>query len=47
MSASFAERLNRLFEVVFPPGRGPYTSAEVVKALNENGHRISAPYLSK
>ncbi|AMO60059.1 Helix-turn-helix protein [Mycolicibacterium phlei] len=47
MSASFAERLNRLFNVVCPPGRGPYTSAEVVKALNQQGFSISAPYMSQ
>ena len=33
MSTTFAARLNRLFDVVYPPGRGPHTSAEVIAAL--------------
>ncbi len=32
MSTTFAARLNRLFDVVYPPGRGPHTSAEVIAA---------------
>ena len=30
MSTTFAARLNRLFDTVYPPGRGPHTSAEAV-----------------
>lgn len=43
-----AERLNRLFATVHPPGRGPYLLREVADAINaEAGERvISAAYLS-
>lgn len=47
MSATFAERLNRLFDTVYPPGRGPHSSAEVIAALRAEGITISAPYLSQ
>lgn len=47
MSTTFADRLNRLFEAVFPPGRGPHTSAEVIAALRAEGITMSAPYLSQ
>ena len=47
MTASFAARLNRLFDVVYPPGRGPHTSAEVIAALKAEGVTMSAPYLSQ
>ncbi|MEH3132825.1 MAG: transcriptional regulator [Mycolicibacterium neoaurum] len=43
----FAERLNRLFEVVHPPWRGPYTSREMLQELSLRGHVLSAPYLSQ
>jgi len=40
--------LNRLFDTVYPPGRGPHTSAEVVVALKAEGiTTMSAPYLSQ
>ncbi|MGV0635834.1 transcriptional regulator [Mycolicibacillus trivialis] len=47
MSTSFAARLNRLFDTVYPPGRGPHTSAEVIAALKSEGITMSAPYLSQ
>src|SRR5690625_5748695 len=47
MSTSFAARLNRLFDTVYPPGRGPHTSAEVIAALKAEGITMSAPYLSQ
>jgi len=47
MSNTFAARLNRLFEVVYPPGRGPHTSAEVIGALKAEGVTMYAPYLSQ
>ncbi len=47
MSTTFAARLNRLFESVYPPGRGPHTSAEVIAALKAEGITMSAPYLSQ
>lgn len=47
MSMTFAARLNRLFEAVYPPGRGPHTSAEVIAALKAEGVTMSAPYLSQ
>jgi ESX-1-secreted protein regulator len=34
---AFAERLNRLFDTVHPPDRGPYTNQEVAKLLRERG----------
>ena len=30
---TFVGRLNRLFAVVYPPGRGPYRNFEVTQAL--------------
>jgi transcriptional regulator with XRE-family HTH domain len=47
MSMTFAARLNRLFDTVYPPGRGPHTSAEVIAALKAEGITMSAPYLSQ
>ena len=47
MSQTFAARLNRLFDTVYPPGRGPHTSAEVIAALKAEGITMSAPYLSQ
>lgn len=32
-----SERLNRLFELVHPPDRGPYTNQEVAELLRERG----------
>ena len=46
-AATFAERLNRLFAAIYPPGRGPYRSFEVTEALARRGYRLSAPYLSQ
>ena len=47
MSTKFSARLNRLFDTVYPPGRGPHTSAEVIAALKAEGITMSAPYLSQ
>jgi transcriptional regulator with XRE-family HTH domain len=47
MSKTFSARLNRLFDTVYPPGRGPHTSAEVIAALKAEGVTMSAPYLSQ
>jgi transcriptional regulator with XRE-family HTH domain len=47
MSTTFAARLNRLFDTVYPPGRGAHTSAEVIAALKAEGVTMSAPYLSQ
>jgi len=44
---TFAERLNRLFNTIRPPGRGYFTSGELVNWLSANGVRISAPYVSQ
>jgi len=33
----FRERLNRLFAIVHPPDRGPYTNQEVARLLRERG----------
>jgi transcriptional regulator with XRE-family HTH domain len=46
-AATFAERLNRLFAAIRPPGRGPYRSFEVTEALARRGYQLSAPYLSQ
>ncbi|RDI63321.1 helix-turn-helix domain-containing protein [Nocardia pseudobrasiliensis] len=45
--ADFATRLNKLFDTVHRPGRGPHTNADVAEALTAAGHRISKPYLSQ
>ena len=47
MSKTFAQRLNQLFDTVYPPGRGRHSSAEVIAALKAEGITISAPYLSQ
>jgi transcriptional regulator with XRE-family HTH domain len=47
MSTTFASRLNRLFDTVYPPGRGPHTSAEVIGALQAEGITMSVPSLSQ
>jgi transcriptional regulator with XRE-family HTH domain len=47
VTESFAVLLNRLFQTVYPPGRGPHSSAELVAALRSQGIRISAPYVSQ
>ncbi|MEV0248076.1 transcriptional regulator [Nocardia sp. NPDC050712] len=43
----FAERLNKLFETVHPPGRPEHTNAEVARALTAAGFPLSKPYLSQ
>jgi transcriptional regulator with XRE-family HTH domain len=40
------DRLNRLFETVHPPGRGPYSNEEVARAIRAEGGDISRAYLS-
>lgn len=45
--ATFADRLNRLFETVHPPERKPHTNSEVAAALAAEGHQISKPYISQ
>ena len=47
MSTTFSARLNRLFDTVYPRGRGPHTSAEVIASLKSEGITMSAPYLSQ
>ncbi|AEA28178.1 hypothetical protein Psed_6070 [Pseudonocardia dioxanivorans CB1190] len=44
---SIPERLNYLFETVHPPGRKPYSAAEVARWINANGGKISAVYILK
>jgi transcriptional regulator with XRE-family HTH domain len=41
-----ADRLNRLFGTVHPPGRGPYSNEEVARAIRAEGGDISRAYLS-
>jgi transcriptional regulator with XRE-family HTH domain len=46
--STFSARLNRLFDTVYPPGRGPHTAAEVCAALKVEGiTAMSPPYLSQ
>ncbi|WP_132991958.1 helix-turn-helix domain-containing protein [Gordonia zhaorongruii] len=47
MDNRFAERLNRLFDTVHPPGRKPHSNAEVAMAVSAAGHQISKPYISQ
>mgnify|MGYP000337758530 CR=1 FL=1 len=47
MGDPFAVRLNRLFALVYPPGRGPYSSAELSDALQANKVGGSRPYISQ
>ncbi|WP_319432922.1 helix-turn-helix domain-containing protein [Mycobacterium sp. RTGN5] len=47
VDSDFASRLNRLFDTVHPPGRGPHTATEVIAALRDKGIVMSAPYLSR
>lgn len=42
-----ASRLNRLFDTIRPPGRGPLRNYEVLQALRARGIEMSAPYLSQ
>ena len=44
---TLAQKLDRLFATVHPPGRGPYSNAEVAGALqrDEGGPTVSATYL--
>lgn len=44
---TFAARLNRLFDTVYPPLREPYKGTEVVAALRSAGVKMSGPYLSQ
>jgi hypothetical protein len=45
--STFAGRLNRLFEIAHPPGRGPFSSTEVVSLVRARGAKFSTPYLSQ
>jgi transcriptional regulator with XRE-family HTH domain len=42
---SLADKLNRLFATVHPPGRGPYSNREVEAAIRAAGGSISEQYL--
>jgi transcriptional regulator with XRE-family HTH domain len=44
---SFADKLNLLFDTAYPPGQGPFRSAEVLDSLRRTGVTMSAPYLSQ
>jgi transcriptional regulator with XRE-family HTH domain len=45
-SRSLAERLEHLFQIVHPRGRGPYSNAEVAEAIEKaGGPKISASYV--
>jgi hypothetical protein len=42
MSPTFAARLNRLFDTVHPPGRGPHASCELIRSVKAVGVSLSA-----
>lgn len=42
---TLADRLNHLFATIHPPGRGPYTNAEVEDAIRGAGGSISEQYI--
>lgn len=45
---TLADKLNRLFATVHPPGRGEYTLDEVAAAINQQGETTITPaYLSQ
>ncbi|MCX4531001.1 XRE family transcriptional regulator [Streptomyces sp. NBC_01669] len=45
-SKGFMDRLNRLFDTVHPPNRGPFSNAEVADLMEERGlGKLSAQYL--
>jgi transcriptional regulator with XRE-family HTH domain len=44
--SQLTNRLNRLFETVHPPGRGPYSNEEVAKAIRAQGGDISKQYIA-
>lgn len=46
-TASFTDRLNRLFETVYPPGRDQFSNIEVVEELAARGIDLSRAYLSQ
>lgn len=43
--STFADRLNYLFETVYPSGRKAYSNPEVASAISDTGVSISAAYL--
>lgn len=43
----FTARLNRLFDTIRPPGRGPLRDTEVIRALRAHGYKMPGPYLSQ
>src|SRR5579875_895672 len=47
MRTTFGARLSRLFDTVYPPGRGPHPCPEVIAALKAEGVTMAAPYLSQ
>jgi transcriptional regulator with XRE-family HTH domain len=44
---TLAEKLNHLFQTVYPAGRGPWKDAEVAAGLTERGENISDVYIWK
>jgi transcriptional regulator with XRE-family HTH domain len=44
---SVPERLSYLFETVHPAGQRPYSAAEVTRAINDGGGKISSVYILK
>ncbi|MFJ5266753.1 XRE family transcriptional regulator [Streptomyces sp. NPDC088387] len=44
-AVKLSERLNRLFEVVHPPDRGPYSNAEVAELMANRGLEVTSTYL--
>ncbi len=46
VGVSFQRRLDLLIETVHPPGRGPYSLAEIAKGTARDGFQVSVSYLS-
>ncbi|OLM09443.1 hypothetical protein Ae706Ps2_6465c [Pseudonocardia sp. Ae706_Ps2] len=44
-SDSFADRLNYLFDNLYPVGRGPYSNAEVAAGVERAGYKVTSHYL--
>lgn len=43
--SSFADRLNYLFDTIYPAGRGQYKNSEVAAAICKSGESITSNYI--
>ncbi len=44
-SDSFADRLNYLFDHLYPAGRGPYSNSEVAAGVRQAGYKATSQYV--